>query len=347
MAVARATYTFLAFLLFACSGSAVAALIDDRATRDTLSTGTQLDSLDLGGRTFSDAVAAVEDEIKAPLLAPMTLRIANKTVRVDVRNLARVDAYGLVRRLLNRQRSVGVLLRAASRLEMLVVGRAQAVGNGDEVTPETYPVAIDALSEKLARKFGRLPRDASITVSPEGFGVIPARMGLSIDSDEAADAIDDAIVASDREITLPVRHLRPKVTTKNLGTSLFVRISERKVYLYEGAKLVKTYRCAVGTWSHPTPRGWWEIINKRYMPSWSNPGSAWAKDMPRSIPPGPSNPLGTRALDLNAAGIRFHGTTKDYSIGTAASHGCMRMHRWDIEDLYPRVPVGTRVIIVD
>jgi lipoprotein-anchoring transpeptidase ErfK/SrfK len=68
--------------------------------------------------------------------------------------------------------------------------------------------------------------------------------------------------------------------------------------------------------------------------------------MPATIGPGPNNPLGTRALNLNASGIRIHGTTANSSIGTAASHGCMRMHRWDIEDLYDRVEVGTPVLIV-
>jgi lipoprotein-anchoring transpeptidase ErfK/SrfK len=67
--------------------------------------------------------------------------------------------------------------------------------------------------------------------------------------------------------------------------------------------------------------------------------------MPAYIPPGPSNPLGTRALNLDASGIRIHGTTQDWSIGHAASHGCMRMHRWDVEELYELVEVGTPVII--
>jgi lipoprotein-anchoring transpeptidase ErfK/SrfK len=68
--------------------------------------------------------------------------------------------------------------------------------------------------------------------------------------------------------------------------------------------------------------------------------------MPRSIAPGPTNPLGTRALNLTAPSIRFHGTTNIGSIGTAASHGCMRMRRPDIEDLYERVEVGTKVFII-
>jgi len=99
---------------------------------------------------------------------------------------------------------------------------------------------------------------------------------------------------------------------------------------------------------YPTPLGWWKIVAKQVDPTWRNNGAEWATTMPDSIPGGPFGPLGTRALYLNASGIRIHGIppSEDWSIGNAASHGCMRTHRWDVEDLYPRVPVGTRVIIV-
>jgi L,D-transpeptidase ErfK/SrfK len=64
------------------------------------------------------------------------------------------------------------------------------------------------------------------------------------------------------------------------------------------------------------------------------------------IPPGPGNPLGTRALYLDAPGIRIHGTYSDESIGTYASHGCIRMHISDSEELFGIVPIGTTVLIV-
>jgi len=137
------------------------------------------------------------------------------------------------------------------------------------------------------------------------------------------------------------------VTEENLGPTILVDISERRLYLYDKGQLVKEYGVAVGTPGHPTPKGDFKITLKRYRPTWSNPGSAWAANMPASIPPGPSNPLGTRALNIDSPGIRIHGTSADGSIGTAASHGCMRMHRWDIEDLYERVEVGTPVVIID
>src|SRR5207253_10236621 len=73
--------------------------------------------------------------------------------------------------------------------------------------------------------------------------------------------------------------------------------------------------------------------------------TTWGKNEPAMIPPGPDNPLGTRALDLSAPGIRIHGTPDDASIGTHASHGCIRMHIPDSEDLFGRVDIGTPVII--
>jgi len=88
------------------------------------------------------------------------------------------------------------------------------------------------------------------------------------------------------------------------------------------------------------------IINKRVNPTWYNPAKdTWGKNEPDFIPPGPNNPLGTRALDLDAPGIRIHGTYADSSIGTYASHGCIRMYIPDSEDLFDRVVVGTLVII--
>ncbi len=68
--------------------------------------------------------------------------------------------------------------------------------------------------------------------------------------------------------------------------------------------------------------------------------------MPAYIPPGPTNPLGLRALYLNSPGIRIHGTYKTWTIGTAASHGCMRVANSQIVKLYPLVPVGTPVFII-
>jgi len=70
----------------------------------------------------------------------------------------------------------------------------------------------------------------------------------------------------------------------------------------------------------------------------------WGKDMPASIPPGPGNPLGLRALNWSAAAIRFHGTSATYSLGYNASHGCVRMANESVIELYDLVDVGTPIV---
>jgi len=89
-----------------------------------------------------------------------------------------------------------------------------------------------------------------------------------------------------------------------------------------------------------------EVIDKHENPTWHNPApDTWGADMPLMIPGGPSNPLGTRALYLDAPGIRIHGTPDTDSVGFYVSHGCIRMRMWEVEELYPRVPIGTPMLI--
>jgi lipoprotein-anchoring transpeptidase ErfK/SrfK len=135
-------------------------------------------------------------------------------------------------------------------------------------------------------------------------------------------------------------------TLKYLLGYVHIDISERKLYLYGGDdKLIKTYGVAVGMAAHPTPVGVFRIISKQKNPTWNPPDSAWAAGM-GPVPPGPGNPLGTRWMGINSPGIGMHGTPAPSSIGTAASHGCIRMRIPDAEDLFDRVFVGTPVEIV-
>jgi len=135
-------------------------------------------------------------------------------------------------------------------------------------------------------------------------------------------------------------------TLKYLLGSIRIVLSERKLYLYGGdGTVVTTYRVAVGMPKYPTPTGNLRIITKQVDPTWNPPDSAWAAGM-GPVPPGPENPLGTRWMGLNSPGIGIHGTPTSSSIGTAASHGCIRMLIPQAEDLFARVFVGTPVEIV-
>jgi lipoprotein-anchoring transpeptidase ErfK/SrfK len=152
-----------------------------------------------------------------------------------------------------------------------------------------------------------------------------------------------------REIAIPTRPVHPRWTASNLperyGTYLLVSRETFTLRLYKRLKLVKTYGIAVGMQGLDTPAGLYDINDKQINPSWHVPNSAWAGSLAgRIIPPGPDDPIKARWMGFyDGAGI--HGTSEDWSIGHAASHGCIRMHIWDVEDLYPRVPLGTPIYV--
>jgi len=111
-------------------------------------------------------------------------------------------------------------------------------------------------------------------------------------------------------------------------------------------EIEKRYGVAVGQPQYPTPRGRFSITSKQVNPVWSVPNSPWAGELAGTTVTGgsASNPLKARWMGI-AGGVGIHGTGEDGSIGSRASHGCIRMHVSDVIALYQRVPVGTPVLI--
>jgi lipoprotein-anchoring transpeptidase ErfK/SrfK len=151
-------------------------------------------------------------------------------------------------------------------------------------------------------------------------------------------------------VRAPVHVKKPKVTIAQLADKYpTILVADRvnfKLRLYKRLKLAKEYTVAVGAVGFDTPAGLYHIQNKAVDPAWSVPHSAWAGDLAGTVVPGgsPDNPLKARWLGIfDGAGI--HGTDETYSLGHAASHGCIRMAIPDVIDLYPQVPVGTPIYI--
>jgi lipoprotein-anchoring transpeptidase ErfK/SrfK len=128
--------------------------------------------------------------------------------------------------------------------------------------------------------------------------------------------------------------------------AIVVRLEDYMLDLYQGIGLERNYTVGVGALRFETPPGAYHIKSKAKNPSWNNPGSRWARYMPAHIRPGPRNPLGTRALRLDRGALVIHGTPQPWTIGRRASHGCIRMKRDDVEQLFDIVPTGTPVFIV-
>jgi lipoprotein-anchoring transpeptidase ErfK/SrfK len=116
--------------------------------------------------------------------------------------------------------------------------------------------------------------------------------------------------------------------------------------LYKNLKLEKSYTVAVGALGFDTPAGLYHIQNKAVNPAWSVPHAAWAGDLAGTVVPGGTadNPLKARWLGI-FSGAGIHGTDQTYSLGHAASHGCIRMAIPDVIELYDQVPVGAPIYI--
>ena len=120
--------------------------------------------------------------------------------------------------------------------------------------------------------------------------------------------------------------------------TIVVSLEDHKLALVEDGKVLKTYDVAVGKASTPSPVGTFTIERRVVNPTYHHDG--------KTILPGPGNPVGTRWMGLSIRGYGIHGTNEPKSIGKAASHGCIRMARADLEELYAMVEVGDTVELV-
>lgn len=203
----------------------------------------------------------------------------------------------------------------------------------------------------LAERVKIAPVDACIDTSSGMVSILPAKEGRALDVAAATERVyelADRLANGARaglEVEAPLTTLAPKV--RGFDDVILIRVAENKLYHYDNGALAKSYTVATGTARYPTPKGTFSVVLKRRNPTWVNPDpGGWGKSLPARIGPGPRNPLGTRAMNLDAPGIRIHGTTNVASLGTSASHGCIRMAMGDVEELFDKVEQGTPVVII-
>jgi lipoprotein-anchoring transpeptidase ErfK/SrfK len=129
--------------------------------------------------------------------------------------------------------------------------------------------------------------------------------------------------------------------------TIIINTNERMLYLVQERKRALRYGIGVGrpgfTWS-----GEHHITQKREWPDWTPPEEMLRRrpDLPRHMVGGPENPLGARAMYLGSTLYRIHGSNEPWTIGTQVSSGCIRMRNEDVIDLYGRVKIGTRVVVM-
>lgn len=303
--------------------------------------GTRIGGVLIGSRTSDQAEALLHDRFVQPLRREMTITAPDFETKVSPWKMGmRVDVHDVVRDALVRQRAESLPARFWHR------------AFGDERAVRLEPVVDEKVFtrflEKTYKQVNQGPENARLEVV-EGkakLRVVPHKLGREVDGKKAERRVFDAMMSGASRVKLPVKIIEPSLRAESFDTAIIVSTSQNVLKLYGKGELRKKYNVATGTGGYPTPRGQFWITAKRMNPTWYNPYSDWSRDMPAFIPPGPSNPLGTRALNLSASGIRIHGTPDSGSIGSNASHGCIRMLMSDAEELFEKVNVGTPVLIV-
>ncbi|HEX6022243.1 MAG TPA: L,D-transpeptidase/peptidoglycan binding protein [Solirubrobacter sp.] len=291
---------------------------------------------DVSGLTLAEAEAKLA-AVNAPLVdRPITIAVAGRTFTLtpsqDV-NFA-FDARKSARRAYN----AGIKPHTTPvNVELYVTYSSKKLN-----------AALRSIRDKVSRK----ARDARVAISLSRIRRAPHRDGRTIDTKALYGQVRAALrdQAAPRALAPALKAVKPKVTTaaitRQYGTVITIDRGNFKLRLFKNLKLSKTYRVAVGQPGYPTPTGRFSIANKAVNPAWTAPNRPWAGAYANETVPGGSaeNPLKARWLGI-VDGVGIHGTGIPGSIGTRASHGCIRMTVPDVIDLYPRVPVGTPVLI--
>jgi len=298
--------------------------------------GAKAVGVDVGGLTVPEATARLQELVGLRLSRNVAVSVAGKRYRLGMRTARfQFDAE-----------------RTAKRA--FYTARRAAPG-----TPVDVPAAVRFSRRSVVAFLARVdrgarvaPRDASVRITLRRMIRVASKPGRDLKRAGLRPAIEAALAnpALPRVFKPGRRELRPRVTADELEgrypTVLTIDRGNYRLRLFKGLKLSKSYRIAVGAAGYDTPSGLYRIQNKAVNPAWSAPDRPWAGlYRGRTVAGGaPDNPLKARWLGI-ANGVGIHGTSDSGSIGTRASHGCIRMTVPEVIELYGRVPVGSPVLI--
>ena len=308
----------VAFLLVAAVACAAAPAAERPAV--PIARGVSVGGVDVGGLTSEPARRVLE----AHFARPLHFAFASERWSVAPERLGLAAVDDAVSEALRARPGVDV------RVHVRVRGRA-----------------VQRYVRRLVRRYSRPAKDSELAGL---VGLRPAfteaRWGRTIRRKPLTEAIWRALKTGQRErIALHPKLIAPKVTPETFGPVVVIRRESKRLDLFDGPRLVRSFGVATGSAQYPTPLGTFAIVDMQRNPWWRPPPSDWARDA-KPIPPGPGNPLGTRWMGISAPAVGIHGTPDAASIGYSVSHGCIRMKIPEAEYLFTQVRIGTPVVIV-
>jgi lipoprotein-anchoring transpeptidase ErfK/SrfK len=320
----------------------------DRSNAEEIAKGVRVGGVDVSGMTPEAAAAKLRTAVLDPLSKPVVVRAQGKRFTLPPeRAKVAVDIDGSVRAALARSREGGIFERAWRGL------RGKSLDTDVEMEIAYSKASIDRLVKRVSEKIDKPAVDAHVDLEHGDVTPQQSEDGRRVVAKALKRAVRRRLldVSGDKTVRARVEVVKPEVTTDELADKypaiLVVDRPNFRLTLYRNLKLAKTYSVAIGAVGLETPAGLYHIQNKAVNPAWTMPNSDWVApaDRGKVIPGGvPENPLKARWLGI-FAGAGIHGTDNEASIGTAASHGCVRMRIPDVIDLYDQVPVGAPIYI--
>jgi lipoprotein-anchoring transpeptidase ErfK/SrfK len=327
----------------------LASYLYDQSRADVIAPGVKAAGVEVGGLQTSAARARIAANLRGVRARLIAVRYKRTEFRLSAAQAGLTENVdGAVTAALGASRGGWFVGRTLSGLFGSHVDAQIAM-------PVTYDHhAVDAFVARVRQGIDRPPRDASVSVDSSGHLVnVPSARGVTVDAATLRGQIEHALQtpAVTHDIGVSVRQQDPHVTTSMLAarypTYIVIDRPDFKLFFYQHLKLTHTYSIAVGQAGLETPAGLHHILDKQVDPAWHVPHSAWAGSLAgQVIPPGPGDPLVARWMAIDDLGDGIHGTDEPGSIGSAASHGCIRMLVPDVIQLYGLTPVGTPAFVV-
>jgi hypothetical protein len=335
----------LVVLLVAAAGGIYAY---DSGREHQITKGITVGGVPVGGMKEAAARAKLRRAVLEPLNQPVVAHYEGKNYKLTpAQAKVGVDIDGSISQAIQRSREGNIFARTARNVQ------GKQIDEDIKLDIAYNHRAINRMVKRISTKIDRPARDATLDLEEGNINPTPSATGLSVRAAKLRRQLRRSLLSVDgsRSVKVQTKMVEPKVTSKDLADKypavVIVHRGAFQLSLYKHLKLAKTYGIAVGRVGLETPAGLYHVQNKAINPAWTMPNSSWVapKDRGKVIPGGTAaNPLKARWLGIYA-GAGIHGTDDSGSIGSAASHGCIRMRIPDVEELYPQVPVNAPVYI--
>ncbi|MEA2495337.1 MAG: hypothetical protein QOJ29_3248 [Thermoleophilaceae bacterium] len=343
----RAPFILAALIVVLLLGGSVALYAYDAGRDDLIAKGVTVAGIDVSGMHRSEASDLLQRRLADRLDRPVAVRAGGHRFRLSAERAGvTTDVGGMVAQAVAASRDGNLIQRSWRGLT------GGKVNTSIKLKLSYNDRAVRSLVRHIARRINREPKNASIKPSTGGLQTIGSKEGLALQGSDLRTRIRHALVTpgASRSLVAHTHIVQPEVTTDNLADKypwyVVINRPSFRLTVYDHLKPKKTYKVAVGQVGLETPAGLYHVQNKAINPDWHVPNSAWAGDMAGKVIKGtdPENPIKARWLGIfDGAGI--HGTDELSSLGSAASHGCIRMAIPDVIEVYDEVPVGAPVYI--